>query len=223
MERHRLKAYDYKVFVTGAFQSGKSTLIHTLDPDTISVERDMKEEYRGEKGTTTTGFDLGRVIWVRKESHHSGLIIPKKQFQLEISEYENWIVKEIELRGVPGQLHFKFIRDTMRSNTSGILTIVDSSDLGMIGDATAILAENETTFDGIPQVVIANKQDREDAVAPEVVAEWFGIEETYGASGKDQESAQGALISLLKKIEAPLHSTSESTFTVNTIIGDIME
>ncbi|MHA1480316.1 MAG: hypothetical protein ACTSQZ_02685, partial [Candidatus Thorarchaeota archaeon] len=83
MAIQRLKSYDYKVYVTGPFQAGKTTLIHTLDPDAISIERDMKEEYRGEKATTTTGFDLGRVIWVRKEAGHMGLVVPKKEYQRE--------------------------------------------------------------------------------------------------------------------------------------------
>ena len=82
----KLKSYDYKVYVTGPFQAGKTTLIHTLDPKAISIERDMKEEYRGEKSTTTTGFDLGRVVWVRKERSFMGLIVPKSEFTQESSE-----------------------------------------------------------------------------------------------------------------------------------------
>jgi signal recognition particle receptor subunit beta len=221
MSRTQVKAYDYKVFVTGAFQSGKTTLIHSLDPGTISIERDMKEEYRGEKATTTTGFDLGRVAWLRKELHHTGLILSLKEYQEEKSEYENWTIRIIELRGVPGQLHFRFVRDTMKSNTSGILMMVDSSDLGMIGDATAILAENEETLGGIPQIVIANKQDRTDAVLPETVASWFGIEKTFGAIGSNSDSAKDALISLLRIIEMPLFNETTTSIEVSNYTGEI--
>ncbi|MHA1959901.1 MAG: hypothetical protein ACW99U_06700 [Candidatus Thorarchaeota archaeon] len=197
----KLKAYDYKVYVTGPFQAGKTTLIHSLDPDAISIERDMKEEYRGEKSTTTTGFDLGRVVWVRKEASHPGLVVPKNEFEKEASEYENWITKEIELRGVPGQLHFKFVRDTMRTNTDGVLMIVDASDFGMIGDASAILAETQAAFGNMPIVTIANKQDRDDAVLPFQVASWLGVTEAFGMSGKQRESSKEALVLLLKRIE----------------------
>lgn len=199
--REELKAYDYKVYVTGPFQAGKTTLIHTLDPDAISIEREMKEEYRGEKGTTTTGFDLGRVVWVRKTPESSGLIVPNNEFIKEKAEYKGWTQKRVELRGVPGQLHFKFVRDTMRKNTDGILFIVDSSDPAMIGDACAILVETNAAHGDIPIEVIANKQDRDDASPPEEVASWLGIDTTTGMSAKDSESSKDALVMLLKKIE----------------------
>ncbi|MFW9807148.1 MAG: ADP-ribosylation factor-like protein [Candidatus Thorarchaeota archaeon] len=201
MSIRKLRSYDFKVYVTGPFQAGKTTLIHTLDPSAISIERDMKEEYRGEKSTTTTGFDLGRVIWVRKEESHMGLIIPKSEYEREAAEYEGWIAKEIELRGVPGQLHFKFVRDTMRSNTDGVLMIVDSSDPGMIGDACAILAETRTAFASTPIVLIANKQDRADAVAPEEVAVWMGVSGAIGMSAQNRESSKTALVLLLRMVE----------------------
>ncbi len=196
-----MKSYDYKVYVTGPFQAGKTTLIHTLDPDAISVERDMKDEYRGEKSTTTTGFDLGRVLWLRKSPEHLGLIIPKNEFIKESGEYQGWIKKEIELRGVPGQLHFKFVRDTMRMKTDGVLMIVDASDYGMIGDACAILAENLASFGNLPLMTIANKQDREDAASPDEVATWLGVTKAIGISARDRESSKDALCSLLQDIE----------------------
>ena len=201
MQIKKLKTYDFKVYVTGPFQAGKTTLIHSLDPKAISIEREMKEEYRGEKSTTTTGFDLGRVVWVRKEPSHMGLIIPKYEYDLESSEYAGWISKEVELRGVPGQLHFKFVRDTMRKNTDGVLMIVDSSDPGMIGDASAILAETVASFGNIPIVTVANKQDRADASSPEDVAIWLGMADTIGMSGRERESGKTALIVLLRTLE----------------------
>lgn len=220
----RLKSYDYKVYVTGAFQAGKTTLIHTLDPNAISIERDMKDEFHGEKGTTTTGFDLGRVIWVRKESYHMGLIVPKNEYAREKSEYPGWVAKEIELRGVPGQLHFKFVRDTMRISTDGVLMIVDSSDPAMIGDASAILAETLASFGDIPLEIIANKQDRADAVAPEDVAAWLGISQAKGMCAKNRESSKDALILLLRRLEVARSGVegSESTDAVTEMMkGDV--
>ena len=210
MSIRRLKSYDYKVYVTGPFQAGKTTLIHTLDPDAISVERDMKEEYRGEKSTTTTGFDLGRVMWARKDPSSNGLVIPKSEYIREKSEYSGWVVKEIELRGVPGQLHFRFVRDTMRANTDGVLMIVDSSDLGMIGDACSILAETQAAFSKIPLQIIANKQDRDDAVEPSQVASWLGVTGAKGTTAKNRESSKDALILLLRRIEGFTEHHNES-------------
>jgi signal recognition particle receptor subunit beta len=219
MAVHKLKSYDYKVYVTGPFQAGKTTLIHALDPNAISIERDMKEDYRGEKSSTTTGFDLGRVMWARKSMDSMGLIIPKNEFAVESDEYENWIAKEIELRGVPGQLHFKFVRDTMRGNSDGILLVVDSSDPAMIGDASAILSETVASFGDIPMVIVANKQDREDCVAPPQVAAWLGVEQAVGMSGRQRESCKDALILLLKSIEqrslsGPMKMSAEESTTL---------
>ncbi len=213
MSIRKLKAYDFKVYVTGPFQAGKTTLIHTLDPDTISIEREMREEFHGDKSTTTTGFDLGRVIWTRKELGHVGLIVPKKEYEREKSEYSGWIAKEIELRGVPGQLHFKFVRDTMRMNTDGVLMIVDSSDPSMIGEASAILAETLAAFGNIPLEIIANKQDRADAVPPEDVASWLGVAEVTGTSAKNRESAKDALVLLLRKLDE-VNASSQSDGSV---------
>ncbi|MFW9846473.1 MAG: ADP-ribosylation factor-like protein [Candidatus Thorarchaeota archaeon] len=223
MSVRKLKSYDYKVYVTGPFQAGKTTLIHTLDPDAISIERGMKEEFHGEKSTTTTGFDLGRVIWVRKEAGHIGLIVPKKEYEHEKAEYSGWIAREIELRGVPGQLHFKFVRDTMRTNTDGVLMIVDSSDPAMIGDASAILAETIAAFGSIPLEIIANKQDRADAVPPEDVASWLGVSEATGTSAKNRESAKDALVLLLRKLDEATVSSSSSENAVGTAVvkGDV--
>jgi signal recognition particle receptor subunit beta len=201
MDIQKLKSYDYKVYVTGPFQAGKTTLIHTLDPDAISIEREMRDDYRGERSSTTTGFDLGRVMWSRKKLDSMGLVIPKKEFVKESDEYDGWLTREIELRGVPGQLHFKFVRDTMRSNSDGILLIVDSSDPAMIGDACAILSESIAAFGDLPMVIVANKQDRDDCVHPLQVAAWLGVEQAVGMSARQCESCKDALILLLRMIE----------------------
>jgi signal recognition particle receptor subunit beta len=223
MSIRKLKSYDYKVYVTGPFQAGKTTLIHTLDPDTISIEREMKEAFHGEKSTTTTGFDLGRIVWVRKEAGHIGLIVPKKEFERERLEYPGWITREIELRGVPGQLHFKFVRDTMRTNTDGVLMIVDSSNPAMIGDACAILAETLASFGNIPLEIIANKQDKADAVPPEDVASWLGVSKTTGMSAKNRDSSKDALVLLLRNLDERTDSSQSGENAVDTTVvkGDV--
>ncbi|NWF95932.1 MAG: hypothetical protein HXY34_07285 [Candidatus Thorarchaeota archaeon] len=45
---HQTRTCDHKVYVTGAFHAGKTTLVHALDPDAISVERDLREECRSQ-------------------------------------------------------------------------------------------------------------------------------------------------------------------------------
>jgi len=190
------------VFIAGPFQAGKTTFIHTLDPNAMSVERDMKELYRGKKATTTVGFDLGRVIWVRKSIGSRGLIVPKKNYHIEKKEYDGWITKEIELRGAPGQLHFKTVRETFMGGADGVFFVLDSSDTATIGAAVTILSEIEIGLHGVPIEIIANKQDLPDAAIPSEVARWLGVNEAFGMSAKDRESCKDAVGSLLLRIEA---------------------
>ena len=158
-----LKPYDYKIYVTGPFQSGKTTFVHTLDSNTVSVERPLSEPYRGERGSTTTAFDLGRVVWVYKNPGDMGLLMPVKEYQEDKDQYEGWTSHRIEVRGAPGQMHFRTIREVMMVHASGVLMLVDSSDPGKIGEACAILAETKDKLGQVPLTVLANKQDRQES------------------------------------------------------------
>ncbi len=195
-----LTPYDYKIFVTGPFQSGKTTLIHTLDPYAISIDRPLPRPYRGVSGTTTTGFDLGRIAWVREEELDDGIIVPRNDYTPE--DHNGCIVKEIELRGVPGPLHFKFVRDTMRNNSNAVFLLVDSSDPDMIEDAKSHLQEVHLSFHGIPHVVFASKQDRHDAVSPEEVAEWVGVDEAIGITTHDAQACRSTITRVLRSLLA---------------------
>ena len=209
--RLRLPSYDYKIFVIGPFQAGKTTFIHTLDPHSVSIERDMKRPHRGEKSTTTTAFDRGQVSWVRKTSTDLGLVMSKKKFTAEASEYSGWRVKSIELRGAPGQMHFKAIRETMMDGANGVIFVIDSSDQATIGDAMAILAEMEVRLGLIPLEIVANKQDLLDAASPEAVASWFGKGETFGMCAKDRISCKDALCKLLVRLDHMNTTSDEET------------
>ncbi|MFX1474640.1 MAG: ADP-ribosylation factor-like protein [Promethearchaeota archaeon] len=206
-----LRPYDYKIYVTGPFQSGKTTFIHTLDPNTVSVERPLSEPYRGEMGSTTTAFDLGRVVWAYKNPGATGLLMPAKEYQEEKDQYDGWIIHRVEVRGAPGQLHFRTIREVMMVNAHGVLMLVDASDPGKIGEACAILAETKDKLGGIPLTVLANKQDRQDAADPEAVAEWLGVEKVHGMTGKDIVSASDVMIRLLLEVVGARPRSGESS------------
>ncbi|MCF2136716.1 MAG: hypothetical protein K9W43_05675 [Candidatus Thorarchaeota archaeon] len=193
-----LKPYDYKIYVTGPFQSGKTTLVHTLDPHAISVDRPLPKPYRGEPGSTTTGFDLGRIMWIRKSEDEVGLIVPKKDYLAET--YDGFVIKEIELRGVPGPLHFKFVRDTMRSNTDVVFLVIDSSDVDQRDDAIAHFQEAHLSFRDRPIIVFANKQDRDDAKAPEEVAAWLGVDAVYGLTTRDAEKCSATIVQIFREV-----------------------
>ncbi|MHA1859269.1 MAG: ADP-ribosylation factor-like protein [Candidatus Thorarchaeota archaeon] len=187
--------YDIKIFVTGPFQSGKTKLIHAVDPAAISIERPLPRPHRGETGTTTTGFDLGRVIWWRESHGETGIVIPRAEITSDMET--NGILKHVELRGVPGMLHFKFVRDTMRVNTDIVLLVVDSSDKEIVEEAIAHLKEARAAFSGKTIVVIANKQDRDDAASPDEVAAWLGVERAIGMSTLDHQACRRVVAEIL--------------------------
>ncbi|MHA1248180.1 MAG: ADP-ribosylation factor-like protein [Candidatus Thorarchaeota archaeon] len=187
--------HDIKIFVTGPFQSGKTKLIHAIDPAAISIERPLPRPHRGETGTTTTGFDLGRVIWWRESDGETGIIIPRAEMTSDMET--SGILKHVELRGVPGMLHFKFVRDTMRVNTDIVLLVVDSSDKEMIEEAIAHLEEARAAFPGKTIEVIANKQDRDDAARPDEVAAWLGVERAIGMSTLDHQACRRVMAEIL--------------------------
>jgi len=191
-----LRPYDYKVFVTGPHQAGKTKLIHVLDPAAISVERPLLSPEGAEPITTTTGFDLGRVMWVRSDDAQRGRIVPLSEYDEESEGAAT--AKLVEFRGVPGMLHYKFVRDTMRSGTNLVLLVVDSCNRDMIKDAITHLEEVHTSFgSSVNVVVIANKQDRENAADPEEVAQWLGVEQAIGMTTKDPEDCREKIVTIL--------------------------
>lgn len=194
------KPYDYKIYVAGYFQAGKTTLIHSLDNKAFSIDKPLKGLYRGEESSTTVGFDLGTILWCRPNMGSSGVITNLEDYNENPEDYKDMIINRIELKGGPGQLHFKPVREHVIKDSQGILFVIDSSDINVIGNAITLLAESRVLlgFD-IPIIIIANKQDLADANPPDMVSNILG-ETTYGASAKENFGVKEALISLLNKI-----------------------
>ena len=71
-----------KIFVTGFFNSGKSTLVHALDDKAIHCEKKLKKAFDTDKTTTTTGFDLGKMVWMRPnlDCQTGGVIMSRQSF-----------------------------------------------------------------------------------------------------------------------------------------------
>ncbi len=194
------KPYDYKIYVCGFFQAGKTTLIHTLDSNAFSIDKPLRELYRGEKATTTVGFDLGHLVWVRPNETSDGVIMSATEFQRDFQEYEGWISKNVEIKGSPGQLHFKIVREMVAKDSDGVLLLIDSSDPSSIGNALTLLAETRC-FLGfeIPLVIIANKQDLDMALSPHEITNLIS-ERTYPGSARNNFGVKEAVIRLLRII-----------------------
>jgi len=192
----------FKIFITGFFNSGKTTLIHTLDKSAISVERKLHVEYEGGKTHTTTGFDLGRLVWARPnlESETEGVIMSKNEYLLEKDEYKEWLFSDVEVRGSPGQMQFSDVRKVLAKGNDGVIFLIDGCDLSNIGNALVILEEIKSILGkNIPMRIIANKSDREDYCGVEKISNMVG-ETIYEGSGKYNIGIKDAIIAVLKSI-----------------------
>ncbi len=208
------KPYDYKIYVCGFFQAGKTTLIHTLDPNAMSIDKPLKELYRGEHATTTVGFDLGYLVWARPNSNSDGVIMNKTEYLREKKEYEGWETKVIEIKGCPGQLHFKDIREMVASGSDGVLFIIDSSDPNSIGNALILLEECKCLLgENIPIISIANKQDLDTAMSPEEVSNLIN-ESTFAGSAKNNFGIKEAIIRLIKIIKGEINNEEKAILNI---------
>jgi len=197
-----------KISVTGFFNAGKTTSIHTLDDKAISVETKLAEEYEPGKTHTTTGFDLGRLVWARPNLNKEteGVIMSKVEYLRDKNEYIGWHTLDFEIKGSPGQVQFKTVRQILAKGSDGVLMLIDGCDLGNIGNAMAILEEVKLNLDkNIPLKIIANKSDRVDYHGGELISTMIG-DNVYEGSAKNNIGIKDAIIEILKTI---IHDSDE--------------
>ncbi|MFD3166570.1 ATP/GTP-binding protein [Herpetosiphon sp. NSE202] len=123
----------FKLVITGAFNTGKSTFIRSLS-DINAVNTDKATSSPDEqriKANTTVAMDYGRV---------------------RLDDYT------LQLFGTPGQTRFDFMRDILAKNMDGFLVLVDLSQPATIDDAATILAQFRDHGE-VPYAVVANKSD----------------------------------------------------------------
>ena len=130
-----------KMVITGPFSAGKTEFIRTISEiDVVSTERKITSDAERIKEQTTVAMDFGRIT-----------------VDEELVLY---------LFGTPGQKRFDFMWEILSEGMLGFIVIVDSSRPETFREARSIL----DTFRGYadtPYVIAANKQDHEDAWAPD--------------------------------------------------------
>ena len=204
-----MKNNKIKIFITGFFNSGKTTLIHTLDDKAISVEKKLAQAYNDEKTHTTTGFDLARLIWARPnlDFKTEGVIMNKTEYLRDKSEYSGWHALNIELKGCPGQMQFSAVRRILAKKSDGVILLIDGCDLANIGNGLVILEETRAILgQNIPIRIIANKADRDDYCGCEMITNMIG-EQVYSTSAKCNIGIKDAIIYVCKII---LNGTNEN-------------
>ena len=126
-----------QIIVTGPFNAGKTQFITTIsDIDVVSTERKITTEDHGIKAETTVAMDYGRVELDGMTLH---------------------------LRGTPGQVRFEFMWEILAEEMDGFIVLVDSTDRLSFGDARDLINLFQT-FNKVPYLVVASKQDLQDAM-----------------------------------------------------------
>jgi len=129
---------NYKIVVTGPFNSGKTQFIKTIsDIDVVSTERKITTEDRGIKGETTVAMDYGRAT-------------------LEGDT--------LYLYGTPGQTRFDFMREILSSEMDAFIVLVDASDTPSFPEAAELITQFGT-FTPVPHILVGNKMDLDDAAS----------------------------------------------------------
>ena len=191
-----------KIFVTGFFNSGKSTLVHTIDDKALHIEKKLSKAYDEEKTHTTTGFDLGRLIWARPNLNYEteGVLMSKTEYLRDKNEYSGWHIINVELKGSPGQVQFSDVRKILVKRSDGVIFLIDGSDLVNIGNALVVLEETKANVGhDIPMRIIANKSDRDDYHGCEMISNMIGTH-VYEGAGKYNIGIKDAIIQILKII-----------------------
>lgn len=210
-----------KIFVSGFFNSGKTTLIHTLDDKAISVEKKLAVPYNDEKTHTTTGFDLARLVWTRPnlDPKTEGVIMSNTEYLRDIREYSGWHILKIDLKGCPGQMQFSAVRKILAKGNDGVIFLIDGCDLANIGNALVLLEETKSVLgENIPMKIIANKSDREDYQGIELISTLIGAK-AFKGSAKNNIGIKDAIIQTLQIIVNQKNEKNGNCFSEKGVVA----
>jgi small GTP-binding protein len=167
-----------KMVVTGPFAAGKTEFINTVSEiDVVSTERKVSSSEETEtKDSTTVAMDFGRI-----------------------TVDDNLV---LYLFGTPGQRRFDFMWEILSEGMLGFVVLIDSTKPETFREAKRILTSFER-FAGTPYVIVANKQDLEDAWEPDdlrIILRLNSNVRVLPCVARDKESVKGVLLELLYTI-----------------------
>ncbi len=140
----------YKVVVTGPFNSGKTEFIRTLsDIPIVSTEQRSSDHFRSVKSETTVAMDYGQV-------------------RLDSDLFH--------LYGTPGQPRFDFMWDILSREMHAFIVLVDSGDRGELTQAKRLIRIFRRKG-RVPYLVVANKQDVDNALSVGAIGKALGLDE----------------------------------------------
>lgn len=163
-----------KVVITGTVNSGKTQFIRTISEiEVVSTERKTTDETHFLKQETTVAMDFGRITVGRDVVLH--------------------------LFGTPGQKRFDFMWEILSEGTLGLIVLVDSTRPETFRETLRIV-DFFSSYRESPYVVVANKQDQENAWAPEELRLALRLPEevkVLPCIATDRESVKAVLLELL--------------------------
>jgi small GTP-binding protein len=140
----------YKVLVTGPFNAGKTEFTRTIsDIPIVTTERRISNHFQSVKDETTVAMDYG-------------------QFRLDSDLFH--------LYGTPGQPRFDFMWDILSKEIDAFVVLVDSNDRQGLVQAKRLIRTFQRRS-RVPHLVVANKQDLDDALPVEAIGKVLGLDE----------------------------------------------
>lgn len=166
-----------KIVVTGPFSAGKTQFIQTISEiEVVATERRISSPQEQIKAQTTVAMDFGRIT------------------------VDDDLV--LYLFGTPGQRRFEFMWEVLSEGMLGFVVLLDSVRPETFREARGIL-DAFRSYASVPYVVAANKQDMEDAWAPEDLRIALRIPEStkmVPCVATDRESVKHTLLALLYQV-----------------------
>jgi hypothetical protein len=139
-----VRVFIPKLLITGPFNSGKSSFMHSLATKSVSVDRSALERI-----PTTVALDIGHV------------------------EYKSF---NADLFGTPGQERFDMLLGPLGREAVGAFILVDSTNPDTFERAKDMIKKCDV--EGLPKVVVANKQDAEGALSIDEIGKRMGLGKT---------------------------------------------
>ena len=162
----------YKVVVTGPFNVGKTEFIRTIsDIPIVTTERRITDHLASTKEETTVAMDYGHVR-ANDDLFH--------------------------LYGTPGQPRFDFMWDILSTEMHAFILLVDSSDRQTLLPAKQLIRIFGRKG-SVPYLVVANKQDKDNALSTDEIAKRLGLDQktpVLPCVATDKDSVQNVIAEL---------------------------